>query len=265
MRRPSLRFVAGKRNYPSRSVRFLPDPPESGGLSPAPRVKKKTPAPAESVVPTETPSSAPAADVSPAARRTVKDTRGPDATLFTTEILGYENYSPGVRKVLDLALDLTTQNLGYKYNSADPANGGMDCSGFVQYVLSKSGVPNVPRDAREQYIWVRKAGTFQAALSRGDHGVELEALKPGDLLFWAGTYEIDRDPSISQCMIYLGREMATNQRVMIGASDGRSYKGQTRFGVSVFDFRVSGAARKSADGANPVFVGYGPVPGLPEN
>ena len=185
------------------------------------------------------------------------------ATISASEISGYENYAPNVSKVLDRALSLTTQNLGYKYGSADPANGGMDCSGFIHYVLSQSGMKDVPRDAREQYIWLRKAGTFQAVLAHHDDTFELDALKPGDLLFWSGTYTTDKDPAITHTMIYLGREKGTNQRVMLGSSDGRSYKGQSRFGVSVFDFKVAThKAPKSEDHPGPTFVGYGRIPGL---
>lgn len=167
-----------------------------------------------------------------------------------------------MQKIIDLALELTTRNLGYKYGSADPANGGMDCSGFVYYVLSQSGMANVPRDAREQYIWVRKAGTFQAVLGHSDDTFELDALKPGDLLFWSGTYVVDRDPAITHSMIYLGREKGTNRRVMVGASDGRTYKGQSRFGVSVFDFKVARLGAKTDDRPGPSFVGYGRIPDL---
>jgi cell wall-associated NlpC family hydrolase len=42
-----------------------------------------------------------------------------------------------VRQIIERGLDLTKQNLNYTYGSADPANGGMDCSGFVYYVLAK--------------------------------------------------------------------------------------------------------------------------------
>jgi cell wall-associated NlpC family hydrolase len=187
-----------------------------------------------------------------------------NATISANEMAGYEGYPANVRKMLDLSLGLTTQNLGYKYGSADPANGGMDCSGFIYYVLSKSGIKDPPRDAREQYIWVRKAGTFQAVLGHSDDTFELEGLKPGDLLFWTGTYSVTRDPDITHTMIYLGREKGTNRRIMVGASDGRTYKGQSRFGVSVFDFKVSRSAPRSDDKPGPVFVGYGPIPNLPD-
>ena len=139
----------------------------------------------------------------------------------------------------------------------------MDASGFVQYALSQAGVKNVPRDAREQYIWVRKAGNFQAVLSQKDDSFELDALKPGDLLFWATPFSVSHDPEITQTMIYIGRDKSTNQRLMIGATERRPFKGQVRSGVNVFDFKV--ARPKSEKEVNAVFVGYGRVPGLPSD
>jgi peptidoglycan DL-endopeptidase CwlO len=185
-----------------------------------------------------------------------------NATISPAEISDYENCSPEIRKIIDVALDLTTMNLGYKYGSADPANGGMDCSGFIYYALSKCGIQEVPRDAREQYVWVRKAGNFQAVLAHRDDTFELDGLKPGDLLFWGSTYSVSRDPAITQTMIYLGREKATNRRIMVGASDGRTYKGQSRFGVSVFDFKVSPLKATEDNRPGPTFVGYAHIPGL---
>jgi cell wall-associated NlpC family hydrolase len=216
-----------------------------------------------SSTPDETPE--PKVSVSPSALPEKKETHATTATISANEIIGYDGNPANVRKILDLSLGLTNQNLGYKYGSADPANGGMDCSGFIYYVLSQSGIKDPPRDAREQYIWVRKAGNFQAVLGRSDETFELDALKPGDLLFWSGTYAIVRDPDITHTMIYLGREKGTNRRVMVGASDGRTYKGQSRFGVSVFDFKIarSASASKSEDKPGPIFVGYGRIPDLP--
>jgi cell wall-associated NlpC family hydrolase len=220
---------------------------------PSPSAALETPAPTPSPTAKETPTPSP----SPTAKK-----KEPNATITTDEIADYENYPPGVRKIIESALALTTQNLGYKYGSADPANGGMDCSGFIHYVLSKEGIRDVPRDAREQYIWVRKAGNFQAVLGHSDDTFELDDLKPGDVLFWTGTYRVDRDPDITHTMIYLGREKANNRRIMVGASDGRTYKGQSRSGVSVFDFKVARLGAKTDDKPGPAFVGYGRVPGL---
>jgi peptidoglycan DL-endopeptidase CwlO len=164
--------------------------------------------------------------------------------------------------VIDMGLDLTKRNLDYKYGSADPANGGMDCSGFVFYVLTQNGVRDVPRDSSQQYVWLRKAGTFRPVNSRHDDTFELEELTPGDLLFWTGTYSIERDPPITHAMIYLGREKGTNQRIMVGASDGRTYKGESRYGVSVFDFKVSRTGKTDEGRLTPTFIGYGHIPGL---
>src|SRR6266705_3378747 len=205
--------------------------------SPTPKSKSKrkktspTPTPGESPSATETPSASPAE--SPEAGRGKKG--WPNVSLSPDEIEGYEKYPPRVRQILDAGLALTKQNLGYTYGSADPANGGMDCSGFIYYVLSQNGFAHVPRDSSEQYVWVRKAGNFNAVLSRSADSFEFDALKPGDLLFWSGTYNIDRDPPITHTMIYLGREKRTNKRVMVGSSDGRTYDGKQRWGVSVFD------------------------------
>jgi cell wall-associated NlpC family hydrolase len=186
-------------------------------------------------------------------------------SLSPDEIADYDSYPPKVRQIIDAGLALTKQNLGYTYGSADPKNGGMDCSGFIYYVLQQNGFPDAPRDSSQQYVWVRKAGNFNAVLSRHEDSFELDALKPGDLLFWRGTYNIDRDPPITHTMIYLGREKRTNKRVMVGASDGRTYDGKQRFGVSVFDFKLPPPPNSADAKISPVFVGYGRIPGLSED
>lgn len=166
-----------------------------------------------------------------------------------------------MRQLIESSLSLAARNLTYKYGSADPANGGMDCSGFIFYVLNQSGLKDVPRDSSQQYVWVRKAGNFQAVLGKSDDTFELAELKAGDLLFWTGTYEISRDPPVTHAMIYLGHEKGTERRVMVGASDGRTYKDESRYGVSVFDFKVSRSGTPT-EGRTPAFVGYGRIPGL---
>jgi hypothetical protein len=56
-------------------------------------------------------------------------------------------------------------------------------------------------------------------------------------------------------MLYLGKNKK-GERLMFGASDGRTYQGKKMWGVSVFDFNLP-------DGKGPQrFVGYGCVPGL---
>ena len=199
---------------------------------------------------------------SPSSSPITKKAATPSATIPVTEISDSKSYSPEVKKVIDLGVNLTTQNLGYKINSADPAGRGMDSSGFVYYVLSQGGIKGVPRDARDQYVWVRKAGTFEAVLAQRDDSFELDGLKPGDLLFWTTPYSVSREPDVIETMIYIGRDKVTNQRLMIGASEGRAYKGQMKKGVSIFDFQIGRTASRASKDSTAVFVGYGHVPGL---
>jgi cell wall-associated NlpC family hydrolase len=233
--------------------------------SPTPRSKSKrkkaspTPTPKESSPETETPPASP--PESPEAGQGKKG--WPNVSLSPDAIEGYQNYPPKVRQILDAGLALTKENLTYTYGSADPANGGMDCSGFIYYVLKQNGFPDVPRDSSQQYVWVRKAGDFDAVLSRKEDSFEFDDLKPGDLLFWRGTYNIDRDPPITHTMIYLGHEKRTNKRVMLGSSDGRTYDGKQRWGVSVFDFKMPPPSKSGDATISPVFVGYGRIPSLP--
>jgi cell wall-associated NlpC family hydrolase len=214
-----------------------------------------TPTPEPQETPTETP-------VPSTSERGQGKKASPNVSLSPNEIEGYESDSTKVREILDAGLALAKENLGYAYGSADPTSGGMDCSGFIYYVLKQNGFADVPRDSSQQYVWVRKGGGFYAVLSRKEDSFEFDDLKPGDLLFWRGTYNIDRDPPITHTMIYLGREKRTNKRVMIGSSDGRTYDGKQRWGVSVFDFKMPAPPKSGDAKISPVFVGYGRIPGL---
>jgi cell wall-associated NlpC family hydrolase len=241
--------------------------PESSPTASPKKKKKPRSSPTPSASPNESPSASANPSVTPEASETPKPSasprkRGAPASISSAQIAGYDNYPENIRKMIDTALELTTRNLDYKYGSADPSSGGMDCSGFVFYVLNQSGLRDVPRDSSQQYVWLRKAGTFRAVNSRQDDTFELDELKPGDLLFWTGTYSIERDPPITHAMIYLGREKGTNQRVMVGASDGRTYKGESRYGVSVFDFKVARTSKTDEGRLTPAFIGYGHIPGL---
>jgi len=239
--------------------------------SPSPTATPKSKSKRKKASPTPTPSESPSATEAPSASpaETPEPARGkkgwPNASLSPDQIANYDNDPPKVRQILEAGLALTKENLGYTYGSADPANGGMDCSGFVYYVLKQNGFPDVPRDSSQQYVWVRKGGNFKAVVSRKEDSFELDDLKPGDLLFWSGTYNIDRDPPITHSMIYLGREKRTNKRVMIGSSDGRTYDGKQRWGVSVFDFKMPPPPKSGDAKISPSFVGYGRIPGLNGN
>jgi len=241
-------------------------PTPSPTPTPTSKSKRKkatpTPTPESEESPSATPSETP---VPSSAERAPGKKAWPNVSLSPDAIEGYEKYPPKVRQILDAGLALTKENLGYTYGSANPKDGGMDCSGFIYYVLQQNGFPDVPRDSSQQYVWVRKAGDFNAVLSRKEDSFELNDLKPGDLLFWRGTYNIDRDPPITHTMIYLGREKRTNKRVMVGSSDGRTYDGKQRWGISVFDFKMPPPPQSGDAKISPVFVGYGRIPGLKDD
>ena len=179
-------------------------------------------------------------------------------SIEATDLVEYETQPDSVKKLIEVSLELTKQKLGYDFGSNSPAEGGMDCSGTVQYTLSQLGLGLIPRSSWTIYEWAEAAGGLKST-----PGVTSTAdpvfvdLKPGDLLFWEGTYETsDRVPAISHVMIFLGTLKADGKGVMFGASSGRRYRGETIHGVSVFDWDVP----KPKSTAK--FVGYAPVPGL---
>jgi peptidoglycan DL-endopeptidase CwlO len=187
----------------------------------------------------------------------------PMATIKPEALREFSEQPAEVQRLIRSALALTEQSLSYKYGSADPTEGGMDCSGFIYYVLSNAGYKDVPRDSAGQYEWVRKNSDFRAVLSRSGDSFELNDLKPGDLMFWSGTYKVDRDIPITHVMIYLGKEKSTGKPVMLGATDGRTYDGVRRYGVSVFDFKMpNGKPNKDDPDLTAKFEGYASIPGL---
>lgn len=113
------------------------------------------------ISPTPSPFKTPQASPTLTPPPTVAAQKSPAAAIAIDEISDSQNYPGAVRKIVDLGLELTGRNLGYKYVSADPRNGGMDSSGFIYYVLTQSGMRDVPRDAREQYIWSVRPEIFR--------------------------------------------------------------------------------------------------------
>jgi hypothetical protein len=187
---------------------------------------------------------------------------GTVATLAVADLRDYDAQPPEIQRLIGHALELTRQNLSYQYGSSDPRNGGMDCSGTVYYLLNDAGVKDAPRDSSEMYKWVWTQGRFRSVVSPNPDTFELAPLKPGDLLFWTGTYDVDRDPPVTHVMIYLGINRLTGRRVMVGASEGRRFNDVSRYGVSVFDFEMPRPTK--GDAGTSRFIGYGAIPGLPE-
>lgn len=236
-----------------------PTPTKSTATAKVDGIAKSTPSPA-SAKPPATPRK-PEQDASEESA-TPSPTRAPAATLNPDDLREFATQPPGVQELISTALALTKLNLTYTYGSADPAKGGMDCSGTMYYLLRAQGIAEVPRDSSSQYAWARKRGPFFAVVSKSAESFEFDDLRPGDLLFWTGTYETGREIPISHVMLYLGTEKKTRKRVMFGASDGRSYAGIQRWGVSVFDFKMPRTESTGGSGAKVDFVGYARIPGL---
>jgi len=108
----------------------------------------------------------------------------------------------------------TYMGVPYLWGGASPS--GFDCSGFVQYVMKKNGIP-ISRTTATQYnegIWVGKS-----------------SLKPGDLIFFS-TYK----PGPSHVGIYLGN----NKFIHASSSEGVTI---TSLSNSYFAPRYIGAKR----------------------
>ncbi len=174
------------------------------------------------------------------------------------QLADFDDQPKAIQTIITTALKLTERNLTYTYASANPDRGGMDCSGTMYHVLRKEGITDTPRQSDHICGWVMKKSSFTRTkdVHSFDHEV-FAALRPGDLLFWSGTYEAGkRENPVTHVMLYLGKRASDGKPVIFGASDGRSYEGQRRCGVSVFDFRVPSAKSKSA------LYGFGPIPGM---
>lgn len=186
----------------------------------------------------------------------------PEPALLTSvtdkDLKEFQTSPPAVQKLIQEALHLGTLQLRYLYGSADPANGGVDCSGTIFYLLKQLGLKGVPRNASSFYTWSWKKNLFHCVLSTDPTSFEFEHLRPGDLLFWTGTYDIIRDPPVTHVMLYLGHHNVTNERLMIGASSSRASKGAPQTAVSVTSWHLT----KPLAGSTARFVGYGSIPGL---
>lgn len=174
-------------------------------------------------------------------------------SISTQSLKDFANNPKPVKDLINMALKLTSQHLGYLYGSADPVNRGMDCSGTIYYLLGKAGVREVPRSSDLIFQWVKEKGHLYTVSDHSLSSSDFSHLRPGDLLFWSGTYAIKREINITHVMLYLGKNTA-GEPLMVGASNGRTYKGKKIYGVSVFDFQLPDVHSKSK------FSGYSCTP-----
>ena len=97
--------------------------------------------------------------------------------------LNNENF----RKLIEEA----DKHLGKSYEMGAKGPDAFDCSGFVSYVFTESGVKNIGTSAH--YIFK-------------DHCKEISEseLQPGDLIFFEGTYDTGDERNITHVGIYVG-------------------------------------------------------------
>ena len=176
--------------------------------------------------------------------------------LQPEDLREYESLDGLRRRIVNESLDLAAKDswLKYQFGSADPDSGGLDCSGAVFYILQRAGV-DPPRSSAAQFTWVKdeKALTEVPSTVASTGDTAFKDLRPGDLLFWSGTYEPTdgRTVPVSHVQIFLGHEKTTGEPVMVGSSDGRTYRGTKRGGYGVFDFKLPKPESKAK------FLGYG--------
>ncbi|MEM6822744.1 MAG: NlpC/P60 family protein [Verrucomicrobiota bacterium] len=178
-------------------------------------------------------------------------------SIRADELVEYDMTPQSIQTLINHCLELAGMGLFYQYGSADPNKGGLDCSGTIHHLLKdRMSLKNVPRQANYFYRWVWQSSEFHAVNSSQSQGFEWSKLKPGDLLFWSGTYDVKRDPPVTHVMIYLGTLKKDGRRVMFGASSGRRFENRPQHGVSVFDLHLPKPTSKSR------FLGYGSIPGF---
>jgi cell wall-associated NlpC family hydrolase len=180
------------------------------------------------------------------------------ASIGTSELAGFTSLPNARRQLIETALAVAWQSpwLPYLAGGADPDDGGFDCSGAMYFVMRKAGL-DPPRSSGVQMEWLRKHGRLRvvAADARDLKHRSFSELKPGDLLFWAvsahgGTIRVHH------VAMYLGTEKKDGRPVMIGSTDGRSYRGQKANGYGVHDLRIPKAESPSK------LIGYGTPPGI---
>jgi cell wall-associated NlpC family hydrolase len=140
--------------------------------------------------------------------------------------------------------------LPYRYGGEHPREGGMDCSGTVQWIFSKLGYTSIPRTADDQYRWLKSQRRVHKA--RASNPKIWQDLRPGHLLFWKRKSWFSR--RINHVMIYAGYDPKSRRHLAFGAR-GRSKTGINGTGVDFhpLDLEMGGTTK---------FVGYAALPGF---
>lgn len=140
-------------------------------------------------------------------------------------------------------------DLTYKFGGNHPSEGGMDCSATMKYLFADLGFTDMPRTSYHQYGWLKKNRTMLHSKTIPASMGGRKGIKPGDLIFWGGTYNSGH--KVSHVMVYLGQG-DSGDHYMFGAR-GKKKKGLNGAGVDVF--KLNAGYQKS-------LVGFGSLPGV---
>lgn len=157
--------------------------------------------------------------------------------------------APTLAKLREEAHRLANRGLTYKFGADDPSSGGLDCSGAMQYLLSKIGVDDVPRTSYDQYYWLKRKKLLDDVYGKAATEKLFKKLSPGDLIFWGGTWKSGH--RVSHVMLYLGYDPTADKHYIFGAR-GKSSKGLLGNGVDIFEL----------DPNRGRLIGHGKIPGL---
>lgn len=181
------------------------------------------------------------------------------ATIAFEDLADHKTYPPLIATIIKDALAIAEKHsaLPYKFGGRQPSDGGFDCSGAMYYLLRRHGF-QPPRTSAQQFLWLQKETGVNAVGKkvRKLSSAKFKQLRPGDLLFWSGTYTPTdgRTVKITHVGIYIGRAAKDGRPLMVCSSSGRSYRGRRATGFGVYDFRLPSQKSRST------FVGYGALP-----
>lgn len=149
------------------------------------------------------------------------------------------------------AEQISQLGLPYVFGGSNPADGGMDCSGCLMHLLSDLGFHNIPRTSYHQYEWLLANNRIKHTNQIPYRAGAPNGLKPGDLIFWGGTY--DSGHKVSHVMLYLGQGRDGTHYMFGARGTGQDERGMNGAGV---DIHVLDA------GFQKNLIGYGTLPGL---
>lgn len=145
---------------------------------------------------------------------------------------------------------LASRGLTYKFGGDHPTEGGMDCSGTMQFLLKSIGYSDIPRTSYAQFEWLQGLGTLKKVGFFRSPERAIGDFRPGDLIFWGGTYSSGH--KVSHVMVYLGRNPSGTHYVF--GARGKKVRGLNGNGVDIFEFKPESTGGR--------LVGYGRLPGL---